>query len=347
MILNTTALTKRLKERMDPKFLIHGKEPFLVERCCDVIREQARTNGYTQRISMTVNPDFSWDSLQMHMSSQSLFAEKKLIELRLPSSGRPGIKGAEALNNCLKSSTDDVIVVLIAGALESDIKRSKWFKSWQEATVCVDNPVMHSRQFQEWIKNMLNRKEIRHEPEVVSRLAYYFEGNMLAAANEIRKLVLGYDGSVLTVAEIERIVADQGRFNVFAMVDACLNGNSERAVRLLGALRNEGTEPVLVLWTLARETRIVYRVSFAVAKGSSPNQIFQQMRVWQSRQGLVSAASKRLGVSGSVNVMRAVAQADRILKGREDSASGGTIWNEFECIALMICGMKHVHKQRT
>ena len=342
MILTRKALSQRLARELDYRYLVYGKELFLVERCCDVIRERARSLDYLERVSLTASPDFNWSSLHDEINAQSLFSSKKIIELRLPPTGRPGTQGAEALMDCLLSQDESSIVVVIAGALETGVRRSKWFKTWGDGknALVIDNPELNSRQFQEWIKNSLDRHQILHEPEVVDRLAYYFEGNMLAAANEIRKLMMSYDGNTLTVGEIERIVVDQARFNVYALTDACLAGNSSRAVRLLKVLRNEGTDPILILWALAREIRIVYKVAFAATNGKSTNQVYRQSGVWQARQDLITRASHRLGFNGSQKLLRWIARADRILKGRDEVSAGGSIWNEYERIVLGICSVK-------
>ncbi len=323
---------------IDLRYLIYGKELYLVERCVQIIRERAKKNDYLERISMTVTNDFQWETFVDQIAQLDLFGSRKLVELRLPPSGRPGAQGGKVLTECLNAPSEDNIVVVIAGALESSIKKSAWFKAWNAKAVIVDNPEMYRDEFRGWIRNSLDRGKVVYDPDVVARLSYYFEGNMLAAANEIRKLVAGNDGSRITVDEIDRIVADQARFNVFSFADSCLAGNSARALRQLTVLKNEGTEPVLVLWTITRELRTVHRIAFAVANGLQTDAIFSKLRIWRSRQKVIQQAAKRLGVNGSAVVMRRLARADRILKGRE-SAQAGNIWDEFENIVLHICGI--------
>ena len=335
MQLSRTQLWNR--DQFDLRYFIYGKELYLVERCCEKIRQRASENGYTERISLTVSPDFQWETFTNQIGQLDLFGTRKLVELRLPPSGRPGQRGAKVLTECVKSPSDDAAVVVIGGAIESSVKQTAWFKAWNSKAVTVDNPEMHRREFESWVKNTLTRRNVPHEPEVVGRLVYYFEGNMLAAANEIRKLVIGNDGSTITVDEIDRIVADQARFNVYSFADACLSGNVPRALRQLQVLQNEGTEPILVLWALAREMRTVHRIAIAVANGLQTGPIFNKLRIWQSRQQSIGKAAQRLGATGSASLMRRLARADRILKGRETAQAGG-IWDEFENIVLQMCG---------
>ncbi len=337
MLLDRIALVQRLRDKVEPRYFIYGRELFLVERCCSVIREHAKEQGYSERIVMSANVDFNWQMLNDYLTEQSLFASRKLIELRLPSSGRPGQQGAAALTACLQNQNSDTTVLVIGGAVDAATRNSKWFKQFHQDAVAVDNPELNFRQFQEWIKGFLDRNKITYEREVVSRLAYYFEGNMLAAANEMQKLKLGYDGNRLTLEKLERMVVDQARFNVFALIDACLAGDSARAIRLLHILKTEGTEPVVVLLTMAREARIVYRIAIASDRRLPLAQVFREFRIWRSREKLISDAAGRLGVEGSARFLRQLARADRILKGRDDPPIGGSIWYEFERIILEMC----------
>ncbi len=326
------------REKFDLRYLIYGKERYLVERCLEKIRQRARENGYTERVSMTVGVEFSWEMFADQFGQLDLFGSRKLVELRLPESGRPGLQGGKHLTQCVNSPSEDASVVVIAGPLEAAVKKSAWFKAWHSKAVVVDNPEMRREEFRRWIENSLMRGKVAHQPDVAGRLAYYFEGNMLAAANEIRKLVLGNDGSEITVEEIDRIVSDQARFNVFSFIDACLAGRAQRALRQLRLLNNEGTEPILVLWAISRELRIVHRVAVATANGLQTAPIFNKLRIWRSRQEMILQTARRLGHRGSTDAMRRLARADRILKGRESAEAGG-IWDEFESLVLLICGI--------
>ncbi len=327
------------REQFDRRYFIYGKELYLVERCLQKIREQAATSGYSERVSMDASVDFRWATFTEQTAQSDLFGGRKLVELRLPSSGRPGTQGAKILTECVKSPSDDVAVVLIGGGMETAVRRMAWFKTWLDQAVAVDNPELRREEFSTWIKNVLQRDQLSYEPDVVGRLAYYFEGNMLAAGNEMQKLALGDDGSTITVEEIDRIVADQAKFNVFAFVDGCLTGRARRALRQLRLMKNEGAEPLLILWALARELRIVYRLTGTMANRQRTQPIFNEFRIWRARQDVLMQAAKRIGHRGSIVAMRQLARADRILKGREP-ADAGNIWNQLENIVLYICGIR-------
>ena len=327
------------RSELDLRYLIYGKELFMVERCCEEVRKRAVAKDYSQRLSMTASPDFQWQSLNDEIGQLDIFGSRKLIELRLPESGRAGVQGSKVLSQCAEAPDDDTIIVVIGGALDASVRKTGWFKAWTDKAVVVDNPEMHSDEICDWVKRSLDSKKLAYEPEVPRRLAYYFEGNVLACANELRKLTLADDGSILTVGEIDRIVADQGRFNVFSLIESCLDGNAGRALRQLRSLKNEGTEPIFIQVVIATEIRTIYRLAFASAKGKPLRPIFEQMRIWKSRQSRLEQAARRLGLEGSVAAMQHLAKVDRVLKGR-DTTTAGSGWDELERFVLRICNVK-------
>ena len=187
----------------------------------------------------------------------------------------------------------------------------------------------------------MDRRNLNYEREVIDRLAFLFEGNMLAAANEIHKLSMGFSGTRITTAQIDQFVADQGQFNTFALADACLAGKSTRALRLLQALRNEGEQPILILWVFSREVRIICDCASMAASSGSMRKAMADLRIWRSKQIFVEKAVQRHGVSGCERILRRIARTDRILKGQVAPACGD-IWNELERVALLICGVKQL-----
>ncbi len=334
MILNSSGLSHHLKEGMGNRFLVFGKELFLIENCRRTIREKAREAGFSEQIPLAVTREFDWNSLSYHLDNQSLFADKKLIEIKFPDTIKPGNQGSVALRQCLDNRDDSAIVVVVGGEIEPAAKRAKWFQAWESEAVVVENRPLSTQQYRAWLKHSLDRKNIEHEAQVVDRLAYYFEGNMLAAANEIRKIALGYTGNTITVNEIQRIVSDQGKFNVYLLTDAFLAGDLERSVRMLNGLRREGETPSYILWALLRELRLVYQVCFLQSKRMSVHSLFTKNRVWKSRADLISRVSHRLGFSNSGKILTKLAKLDRIIKGREAGYSGNSFWDELEKLAF-------------
>ena len=341
MDLTAVALANRLKKRVDSRYLVYGKELFMVERCSEAIRARARDDGFQERRVFAISPEFKWQTFDDALTERSLFSTQKLIELRLPASGLIGVAGSKSMRTCLESIDPDTIVLVIGGDLLKKTKMKKWFRGWVKNAVVVNNRGFQHNEFRSWIQSQLDRNQIQHEPAVADRLAFYFEGNMLAAANELRKLRMAYDGTLITVDEINKIVIDQARFNNFALIDACLDGDLERSVRLLQVMRNEGAEPIQVLWSLTREARIIYGIAQVADSRSSVQRIFQELRIWRARRARIMTAANRLELSGISSILQKLASADQILKGRNSDPSVGTIWDECERIILGFCQPKN------
>ena len=337
MLLQTAELSRHLANGIENRYLVFGKEPFLIESCGRMIRQQAQNHGFTERIPLNVSSDFDWNSLEDHLNNQSLFADKKLIELRFVDAIKPGRQGSGALVDALGYRDDSTLILIIGGEIDSSAKRAKWYESWQKDAVVIDNQPLKPDQFCNWIRTSLERKGITHASGVPEQLAYYFEGNMLAAANEIRKLALGYDQGTVSVEHIEQIVSDQGRFNVYILTEAYLAGNLDRSVRMLNGLKKEGLAPSFVLWALQREMRLVYQASFLLSKRQSIGQLMTKNRVWKSRQHQITGASRRLGLARSKQALKILAKLDRIIKGREPGYSTHSFWDEMERFALDVC----------
>ncbi len=313
----------------------------MVERCCEVVRSSAKTQGCKERTVFVVTPDFKWRKFEDALMETSLFSTKKLIEIRLPQSGKLGKAGSNSVRACLRSPNKDTIVMMIGGTFEKKVKKVKWFEDWSKSTVVVDNPGFQPAEFRKWIQSQLDRNKIQYQAAVVDRLAYYFEGNMIAAANELRKLKMAYQGKQITVDEINKIVIDQARFNIFALIEACLEGNVERSIRLVRVMKNEGSEPGFVLWALAREARIIYQIAQIISRGLSTRKIFEDLRIWQVRKKRILAAARRLEVSGTSAILQKIALADQVMKGRNLEPAVGTTWDHCERIILGFCHSKN------
>ncbi|MCY3768901.1 MAG: DNA polymerase III subunit delta [Gammaproteobacteria bacterium] len=339
MRLDLTSLSSHLKQGLHPLYLLFGPEILLVEEALDQIRARARDDGYLERLRFTAEAGFDWKQLGSYSGTLSLFAEKRLIELRIPS-GKPGKPGAQALTEYVgQGMPDDTSLVIIGGHLDKPAQNSRWFKTVSAVATVIECPAIGTAKLPGWINQRMSRKGLKFEPEAVERLSYFVEGNLLAAAQEINLLALLHADRVITVEIIENVIADHARFNVYSLADACLAGSAQRAVRILHSLRSEQVEPIFVLWALARETRTLCQLSAAAESGTNPQSLFTRYRIWASRSALVKAALGRFNRFHWENILRRLGQADLMAKGsvplkRKD------IWEEIESISLGMCGTR-------
>ncbi len=340
MNLKPEQLGAHLQRGLAPIYVISGAEPLLVQEAADAVRTAARERGYTDREVLQVAAGFDWDGLLQSAASPSLFAERRILELRL-AAAKPGEAGARALLAYAARPAEDVLLMVVCGKLEKDSRQSRWLSALEQAGVAVQVWPVSPQALPQWIAARMRQRGLQPTADAVALLAGRVEGNLLAAAREVDKLVLLHEGGAIDAAAVAAAVSDSARFDVFALVDAALTGDAARSLRILDGLRAEGVEAVLVVWALARELRLVAGVAFAQSRGASPERALQAAKVWQQRQAVIGAAVRR-AASGPAPwraLLLHCARVDRMVKGVE----AGSPWDE---LLQLVLKMAHLSAGR-
>ena len=328
-------LEAQLQRSLEPAYLLHGDEPLQLEECRDAIVRGARAAGFTERSLYTVETGFDWNDLFRSSQSLSLFSEKRILDLRLPG-GKPGEKGARVLEQLAAEPNADTLLIVSCGKLEKAARESKWAKAIDKAGVTVAIYPIDSKQYPAWISRRLQTHGVKAGKDVIDLLAHHYEGNLLACAQEIDKLAMTWGDRPVRMADVEGVLADQARFDVFGLADSCLAGDVQSIPRILASLKGEGTEPVLVLWALVREVRTLASMAAEVANGQTAAAVLEQARVWPKRRPLVGRALTRHRVTAWQDLLTRAARVERVVKGR----SRGDGWREIECLALGMGGLE-------
>jgi DNA polymerase III subunit delta len=248
-------LRQRLEQIDSHCFLVHGAETLLVEETRSLLRQHFASRGFSDVNRLSAEGGFDWSALEHSTRSLSLFAERRYIELRLPS-GKPGDGGTAFIEHFARDPGADTVLVVVCGKLDKKALAAGWCRSMAQHGVIVDAGSVQAARLPEWIRQRLAELGVVCAADVAARLAYYVEGNLLAADQEVRKLALLLPaGATLDEERLTSVMADHARFSVFAFVDACVAGQAERCLRILRSLRREGAEPVVMVWALAREVR--------------------------------------------------------------------------------------------
>ena len=334
MQISSEQLIAQLKRKLAPIYFISGDEPLLAQECVDAIRHAAQEAGFNERNVFTVESGFDWSGLYAETRAGSLFAQRRMIELRLPT-GKPGEEGGKTLVELCSDPSPDILLLVTTGKLDKSARAAKWAAALERAGVAVTLYPIEPRQLPTWIERRMRMRGLTPGPGVVDMLAHYTEGNLLACAQEIDKLAMSMSGNV-NVDDIAGNLGDNARFSVFALADAALAGDTNGLTRILRALKAEGEAPVLVLWALGREARELARMAQAIASGRGEAQVLDEYRVWQRRKPLVHKALARTTLSEWHNLVCAAARADRVAKGRR----AGDVWLELESLALALGGMR-------
>ncbi|MGB5261098.1 MAG: DNA polymerase III subunit delta [Gammaproteobacteria bacterium] len=333
MQLRPEQLDAHLKQQLAPVYFISGDEPLRVMEAADAVRAAARVQGYDERDVLTVQSGFDWDSLLSEAGSLSLFSQRRIIDLRLPT-GKPGKEGAQALRDYARQLPEDTLLLVTAGKLEPAARKSKWVQALDAAGVVMFVWPLDTREFYAWVEARMRRRGLLPTAEAVGMLADRVEGNLLACVQEIDKLYLLQGEGGVDAQAVTRLVADNARFDVFALVDAALAGKLARSVRILHGLEGEGMAPQVVLWALAREIRQLAAMSAQVAGGQAIPGVLARYRVWNNRKATVGSALKRLAPAQCNAMLRQCAEIDRISKGR----GAGNAWGELLQLTCRLAG---------
>jgi len=260
------ALAASLARGVAPLYLIHGEEMLLALEAVDQIRELAKQQGYLEREVLSVESGFDWSLLSEAMSSVSLFASLKVLEVRIPN-GKPGTEGAEALSRLARNLPPDTITLVVLPKIERQQQQSKWFQALEAAAVVVHAAAIDRVALPGWITRRLKSQGQSASAEVMGFFVDRVEGNLLAARQEIDKLALLYPEGELTLAMLREAVANVARFDVFHLSESWLGGDGARAARMLEGLEAEGEAPVLVLWSFSEDVRMLLRLRQGLKEG--------------------------------------------------------------------------------
>lgn len=330
MRISTEQLPQQLKRGLAPLYTVFGDEPLLALEASDRIRAQARNDGYTEREVLTVESGFSWSQLRMSSQSQSLFASRRILELRIPS-GKPGNEGSQALQDfCTQLPADTVTLV---GLPEIDWRAQKgaWFEALAAAGVMVETRRVARNALPAWLAGRLMAQQQQADDETLEFVADRVEGNLLAAYQEVQKLALLFPPGKLTFEQVKEAVLDVARYDVSDLGETVLTGDSAHLAHVLDGLRGEGAAQPLVLWAMTEEIRAIGKLLFAFDAGQPMPQAMRAARVWgQARQNLMQRHFKRFTLPQIEAALMHAARIDRMIKG----LARGDTWDELLQLGL-------------
>jgi DNA polymerase-3 subunit delta len=308
-------LSAQLNKPLLPCYLVTGDEPLLVQEALDAIRSSARDQGFESRELFVQSTGFDWSELTNAGGNLSLFADRRIIELRLPT-GKPGVKGSAAIAAFAANDDPDILFLVSAPKLDRGGASAKWVKAIDAQGGVIQIWPVSPRDLPGWIAARMKHAGLRPDRDAVRLIADRVEGNLLAADQEIEKLRLLHGEGELSAADIDKAVADSSRFDVYKLVDAAVGGDARRALRILGGVRTEGVEPVIVMWALTREIRMLAGLADSIRHGTDLSTAMRQARVWQSRQGLVRACIGRHQPGDFFRLLKLARDADAAAKGQ-------------------------------
>jgi DNA polymerase III subunit delta len=322
--LSPDALTTHLEQKLLPVYLVSGDEPLLTGEAADAIRARAKAAGFTEREAHFLERGSDWDDVRASAGNLSLFGAQRVVEIRLPT-GKPGVAGNKALVALLERDDRDTVFLILTPRLDRDAQSADWVRVVEAHGAWVQVWPIGVDRLPAWLRGRCRRLKLDATDEALELLAERTEGNLLAAHQELEKLILLARDGRITADTILSSVTDSARFDVFQLSEAVLEGDAQRALRMIAGLRGEGTEPTLVLWALTKAMRDLWNAIAGPGNAS---------RGWQRQSAALERGVRRAGRLSFPALAVRAGRADRMVKGR----LAGNAWDEIALLAADICG---------
>jgi DNA polymerase-3 subunit delta len=328
-------LTSQLTRGLGSIYLVSGDEPLLVNEAADAIRARARKDGFEERDLHVVERGFDWDGLLTESRSMSLFAQRKIIEIRM-ANPTPGDKGGEAIIELATKPSPDNLVLVMTGKLDGRTQNSKWVSAIEKQGLLVQIWPIELQRLPAWIRERLSRHQLNADAAAASLLAERVEGNLLAAHQEVEKLALLLPPGPLTAETVLDAVADSARYDVLQVGEAAMRGQTSRALRIVEGLRGEGIDATLVLWAVNKDLQWLARAQYLMSTGQSADSAMNAIYVWRPRQPSMKQALARLNAADIRGLILDAERVDRSIKG----ALRCNPWIELESLVARLSGVK-------
>ena len=354
MQLAPAQLQPHLQKGLKSLYTLHGDEPLLVQEAADAIRAAARAQGYTERTVHTVaGAHFDWSEVLAAGGSLSLFADKQIVEVRIPS-GKPGKDGSAALQQLAESAqgNDSTLTLVLLPKLDRQTKTGAWFGALDSFGITIELAPVERNALPQWIAQRLAQQGQRVlAGDEGSRTLQFFadrvEGNLLAAHQEIQKLALLYPAGELSFEQVESAVLNVARYDVFKLSEAVLAGQVARVQRMLDGLQAEGEAEVLVHYTLSEDIRALKRVKDAMAAGRPLPMALREQRVWGVKERLFERVLPRLSATALDNLLYSAHLVDGIVKGLKAPGWPNNGWQALHRLAMDLCEQCLVQQGQT
>ena len=330
MRLRQEQLNDHLQQQLAPVYFISGDEPLQSMEAADAIRKAANNRGYIERDILTVEGQFNWGLLQAASNSLSLFAERKILDLRMPS-GKPGQQGSKAIQAYANNIPSDKILIIQSGKIDYGSRNAAWMKALDRVGVIIQIWDLSPANTLTWVAKRMRQHGLQATQEAIHLLTERVEGNLLAAAQEIQKLQILFGEGKIDEQQVLESVTDSSRFSVYDLADAILLADKKRVQHILKVLQEEDAAVVLLLWSITDLARKLHQLGLGNASLIN--------RVPRQKQSLYRSASQRLRGMNWIKLWNDLVEIDWKSKGvgQEPSKQENRIWDMFLQVSLRLC----------
>ncbi len=315
MQLKLEALAGHLKNQLKPVYFLAGNEPLLQLEAADQIRAVAKAQGFLEREVFDVSSQLDWADVRYATQSMGLFSQQRLIELRM-NTAKLDAEGVAFVTQFCDSLPQGLLLLVTCLEWKKDMERSAFVKALDEVGAMLIIYPIRREELPDWLSRRARTHGLELSRDAAELLADRVEGNLLAAKQEIDNLAFLGDGKRIDVAQIEEKTSDHAHFDQFALSDAALAGDAERAVRILHGLKAEGEEAFMIFSWLHRQVEQAAKFAVANETGGLDAAFQQAFLKWPKQQQAFRKAVRRQSASAWNDRVLEGAKVDQTIKGR-------------------------------
>jgi DNA polymerase III subunit delta len=329
MKLSYAQLGPHLASTLSPVYIVSGDELLLKLEAVQMIRKAAKRVGYSERTRLLPEAGFDWEQLYTLLYSGSLLAEKRLIELDCRDA-LPNKTAAAILETYGKTPSPHHLLLIDIGKIDDKIAKSAWYKALEKIGMVVTIWPLAREQLPQWIMQRAKKYKLTLTPAAAHLLSDYIEGNLVAAAQALEKIYLLKPDAPVDIDLIQALITNESHFTVFDFIESLIAGDKARTLAILDSLKDEGTEPVLILWGITREIRLLLELTKERNLGQPYDKLFQKHRIFARRQAGIRRFLNAFSSEDQWHFLRHAAHLDQVIKG----ATPGNIWDDLQLFCL-------------
>jgi DNA polymerase-3 subunit delta len=332
----------QITQQLKPVYLLASGEPLLTRDWLDEVRKALRVAGFEDIQNLQTDTGFDWQELLGEGDMMSLFSNSKCRIVTLPN-GKPGQQGSKVIQSLCANPVEDSVYIFVTPPIDRQSRNASWCKAIAGCGEIVELKPVYDNQLVDWLQQRARSKGFSIDGPGAQLLAECTEGNLLAADQELEKLAIRFvDKDSIDLATIEASVAQSARYSHFLLVDACLAGQTRRALRILKSLQTEGYASVQLRWALQNTLEQLDRLKLAERAGKLSDRTWQELRIWRNKQRLYRSAMSRLASVQVERLLQSCATLDRLGKGQQDSEFPQQDWHEIRSLVIHFSGVKGV-----
>lgn len=327
-------LKQQLEESLSPLYVISGDQNVLVREATELIQAKAKSEGFSEKKIITCSSKTDWGEIEVENNSLSLFAEKKIIEIRVSKKKLTKDESSILIDISNQLNMESIFVVVLP-KLDKSALTTQWLKSLDQAGIIIQIWPILPHDMPKWIKSRLSLKKIEVSNDAIQLLSENAEGNLLAAEQEIEKLVLLDVKTEIGVSEMMSLISNSVKYDPYQFIDTLLLGKSGTSLKMLNNFQQEGTDEIFLLWLITKELRILYKVKGEPSSQTDPSQLLKENGIWEKRIPTFLSALRRLRATHLRMLISQACAIDKGIKGLRKS----NVWHELSLLTLSITGV--------